>query len=175
MKHTSRNLYRKRMFHVPCSMFYEKAFTLIELLLVIAIISIISTVGLMNFASFRQDQDLKLTTSEIIGLLRDAQNRSITQDKSSSWSVNFRNNTGTLPPGVKYIYDLVSNGAIVEQSYYLPSSIQFEMPTNGNNTVVQFEKITGRVLTPGNIKISIISNSEASSTIYFDANGNIRY
>ncbi|PJA41746.1 hypothetical protein CO177_00785, partial [Candidatus Wolfebacteria bacterium CG_4_9_14_3_um_filter_37_9] len=69
----------------------SKAFTLIELLITIGIIAVVSTVAFLNLFSYRGNQDLDLTSREIAIILRNAQDRSISQESSSRYGIHFEN------------------------------------------------------------------------------------
>ena len=72
-----------------------KAFTLIELLVVIGITAILAVFFIMSPLSFRSQQDLNLTVSEMIAVLRNAQDNSISQESGSVWGIYFDNINGS--------------------------------------------------------------------------------
>ena len=67
----------------------KKSFTLIELILVIAILGILAGLGLPFLITFKTNQDLDNTSEELVSALRKAQTRAISSEKDSSWGVNF--------------------------------------------------------------------------------------
>ena len=78
----------------------NKAFTLIELIISIGILAILAGVGFINIVNYKHRQDLTSTTQEIIEVVRNAQNRSLSQEATSTagtggrWGVYFENPTG---------------------------------------------------------------------------------
>jgi prepilin-type N-terminal cleavage/methylation domain-containing protein len=69
----------------------QRAFSLIEILVVIAIVAVISTVAFLNLPSYRNIADLKNTSQQIVALLREAQARSVNGSGGASWGVHFEN------------------------------------------------------------------------------------
>ena len=158
-----------------------KAFTLIELIISMGILAILAGVGFINLANYKQQQDLNSAAQEIVEVLRNAQNRSLSQEATSttgtggSWGVYFNNPTGSgndfyeLFQGANY-----SNGTVVLRSN-LPSNVQFDIPASGSSSTVIFSPITGLPNAALTIKISLISKPTSSSTITINTNGKIQY
>ena len=157
------------------------AFTLIELIITIGILAILAGIGFINIVNYRQRQDLSFAGQEIIEVLRNAQNRSLSQEATSTagsggrWGVYFENPTGAgndfydLFKGTSY-----AGGTVVSKSV-LPSNTQFEEPANGSSSTIIFSPITGLPNASATIKISLISSPTSSSTITVGANGNIGF
>jgi len=157
------------------------AFTLIELIISISILAILAGIGFINIVNYRQRQDLSFAGQEIIEVLRNAQNRSLSQEATSTagsggrWGVYFENPTGAgndfydLFKGTSY-----AGGTVVSKSV-LPSNTQFEEPANGSSSTIIFSPITGLPNASATIKISLISSPTSSSTITVGANGNIGF
>lgn len=145
-----------------------KGFTLIELLIVIAILAALAIIGGLNLFSYYRRQNLELTLNEITAFIRDAQNRSLSQQDGNEWGIRFENAT---PDAVKIFY---ATSTLVS-TYVLRSGVQFTDPSEGNYKNIVFKKITGLPLTPVTIKIALIGNSTASSTITINENGVIQY
>ena len=159
----------------------NKAFTLIELIISIGILAILAGVGFINIVNYKHRQDLTSTTQEIIEVVRNAQNRSLSQEATSTagtggrWGVYFENPTGSgndfyeLFKGTSY-----AGGTVVSKSV-LPSNTQFEEPASGSSSTIIFSPITGLPNASATIKISLISSPTSSSTITVGANGNIGF
>lgn len=162
------------MFHV--SSFMKNGFTLIELLIVIGIMAILTTIGSVYFFGYRNKQALELTTQELITMLRDAQNKSISQENGKAWGVYFNN---TANP--KY-YDLFFDSPCsptcpptatkIASHKILRSGVSFggSMPSKE----VYFNKVTGLPNSSADLNI-VISNSTGNKTITIDSNGQIKF
>lgn len=158
----------------------QKGFTLIELLISVGLLIIIAVVSVINLVGYRSRLDLDNASQEIIIVLRDAQNRSISQEATSTqgsggrWGVHFEN-----PATSTDFYDLFwgatyATGTIVSRAA-LSSSIQFDTPVSGSSSTVIFSPVTGLPNASTTIKISTVSNTAVSSTITINTNGQIQY
>ena len=63
--------------------------TIIEILIAIAVISIISSIVVLNLSKFRNEQALKNTTIDIVSLLNKAKQNTLSSINSNSYGVHF--------------------------------------------------------------------------------------
>ena len=155
--------------------FQEKSFTLIELVIVIAIIGAISVIGITNLFNYRSLQNLKNTTQEIVAVLRNAQNRSMSQELSNRWGVYFSNPAGAGNDFFELFSGTNYNPAAVASHTVLSSGVQFDVPAAGASTTIIFSPLTGFPDTSTAVRISLTNNPLASSTITINSNGQIQY
>lgn len=153
----------------------KKAFTLVELIIVIAIVAIIAGVGIMSLVGYRQRQSLRTQTEELVAVLRNSHDRSVTQESGSRWGVYFENPVGDNND----FYDLFSgtsySASAVVSRIALPSALQFDIPSSGASSTIIFAPITGFPNASTTIKMSLIGNPLTSSTIIVNSNGQIQY
>lgn len=147
---------------------------MIELLVVIAITVALATIGAVNFAGYRNKQDLDLTDREIISVLRNAQNRSISQESGNRFGVHFNNidqNNGyyTLFNGTSSV-----SGTLITKNS-LRNSVKFISPSNGASADVIFSPVSGLPNASSAIIIALKANVLSSSTINININGQIQY
>ena len=152
----------------------KSGFTLVELLITITIVIVIAAIGSMNLLGYTQRQNLNFTAQEIISVLRNAQNSSISQEGSLRWGVDFEN-----PASGSDFYDLFkgatyADGAVVARNT-LHSSVQFDIPATGATSTIIFAPATGLPNASTTIKISLIGNPDVSSTIMINSNGEISF
>ncbi|OGZ53571.1 MAG: hypothetical protein A3B25_00515 [Candidatus Ryanbacteria bacterium RIFCSPLOWO2_01_FULL_48_26] len=121
----------------------SKGFSLIELLIVTAIIVIISGVSLLNLLGSRNRTNLDSSVRKISALLREAQSRSVAQESGVMWGVHFQNNTSTAPFYALF-YDTYGSSTVVEQ-YILPSLVSYATSSigQGSSLEITFAQISG--------------------------------
>ena len=145
-------------------------FTIIELLIVIGIVVVMAVAGFLSLYSFRGEKYLDLTSQEIINVLRDAQDRSISREEDGHWGVHFENSVG----GDNF-YELFKGASYADSVKYsrfsLKSGIEFNDPASGANTDIIFQPITGWPSAPTTIKISSKNDSSKNSAIAVSVNG----
>ncbi len=152
----------------------KKGFSLIELLVVIVIIFVLTTIGFMMLFPRKAKTTLSLTTNQIVAFLREAQNRSISQEKDATWGVYFQNNTST-PSFYAVFYN--STSTIVKKNN-LPNEIVYDSSTIpiGGSLIVTFNKINGGAST--NTIIYLYTNTPyflATSSVSVNISGVIDY
>ena len=145
-----------------------RAFTLIELLIVIGITVVLATISFLNIFNFRGQNDLDLTVKEIVVVLRNA------QESGSRWGVHFEN-----PVSAGGFYDLFSGidystSSLVSRST-LRSNLQFSDPAGGNSKDIIFSPVSGLPGGSSTIIIFTKNNPSVSSTIIVNSNGQIQY
>lgn len=159
----------------------RKAFTLVELIIVVAIIVVMGIVIFANLSSRRTDADLTSTAQEIATVLRQAQTDAMTQTNNTqaadvAWGVHFANATATTP-----FYALFSGSyaASTTTGYYLlPSTVSYQTSTlaSGATLDITFSPITGAASVSTSIGLYMPRQSAAySSTISVASSGEVNY
>lgn len=132
-----------------------RGFTLIELILVIAILSFISLFSAPFYSRFLLQNAVDNTVDELSGSLRKAQTYSMAGKQGSSWSVNFSANTITLYKGTVFA---VRDTALDEKF-----SINPNVNVSGMSDI-SFSRITG-LPTPGSAAITVSSHGNSKTVI----------
>ena len=142
----------------------NKAFTLIELLVAISILIIIIAITIPNFSNFKKQQVLKNTTEDIVSLLDEARNNTISSKDSNAFGVHFQTDSAILFIGQSYTVDSVYNKEInFDSSVIIPNTGGINLVGGGSNVV--FSKITGNVVNNGTIVIQLVSDNTKQKTI----------
>lgn len=122
-----------------------RAFTLIEVLVVVAIIGIASTVILVSFAGKRQSRNIERGAGEVLASLREAQNYALSgragsiSENNVYYGVNF---TADSPA-----YSVVSSNGTIG-SYSLKNGVQFSESVSARFMIPRGDVyINGAVLT----------------------------
>ncbi len=146
-------------------------FTLLEVLIVVALTVIIGLGGFLSLSGFRQEQDLNLTAKSMVGFLRDVQSKAANQESATEWGVRFDN-----PASGRDAYMLFSGPAFIAASttVSLPASVEFSDPASGSSKDTVFAKITGLPDSAASVTIRLISNTSSTKTITINAQGAIQ-
>ncbi len=158
-------------------------FTLVEIMVVMAIIVIVSLLIGIYLTTFSKERHLRSTAGTIVSLLRSAQQRSLIQENGKYWGVKFEN----LTTDNRYTLFSATDTALLDFSaitvVYLRRFLEFLQPPVAGNSVIIFDKISGNLINNpncltdfnnafSNIKVHL-RNSNASSTVNIYCNGKI--
>lgn len=155
----------------------QSGFTLIEALISIAIISILSTVGVTNMNSFQQDSKLESFASEFSSNLESARNKSVNSEIPSGyvlddfdadtlphWVVDIGSNKYSLYAKFKLSDGTDAIGQTEDTQFVAANSIS---PTG----VVDFERLSGYT-TPVCFTLQNAGYSKETK-VYIDSKGNV--
>ncbi|MFH1820488.1 MAG: prepilin-type N-terminal cleavage/methylation domain-containing protein [Candidatus Nealsonbacteria bacterium] len=151
---------------------FKKGFTILEVLIVVAILVILVAIAVPAYHIFLKGSDLNSSTEEIISILRLAQVRTLSSENDSSWGVYFSTSTVphqyTLFQGLSY----VSREPLADEVYQVSKSIEIEsMSVAGGGNEIVFDRIVGTTAKFGQISLRIISDPSQTRDIYIDNSG----
>lgn len=140
-------------------------FTLIEVLLSVAIISLIAGISLPVLGSFNERNNLDIVTQGIVGQLRRAQTYTRGVNGDSQWGVHVQSSDATLFKGTSY----VDRDAAFDEITTIPSSI-----TPSGTTDILYSKLEAAPSTAGTITLTNTNNNQ-SRMITVNAQGMVAY
>jgi len=119
---------------------FKKGFTLLEVLVVVGITTVLSSVGISSYVTQQRIKLLNITAQEIIGYLRYTQQKSIVQEEGNQWGIHFEN-----PASGDDFYALYTGTSYTspKEIRYLPKGINFITPSVGTNIDIPFYKLIG--------------------------------
>lgn len=120
----------------------HKGFTLIEVIIVIAIVGILGGMGIGYYFNYLQQTTIKSAGDKIGAFLYSTQQKSIGQEASSQWGVHFENPTGAT--GSFFASFKGSSYTTPEEKIFL-EGYDYQFPADGTSVDVSFNKITGKV------------------------------
>jgi prepilin-type N-terminal cleavage/methylation domain-containing protein len=138
----------------------NKAFTLVEIIVVVSILSIMTGTIFAVFNSFDQEKALSMETSNIISILERARNLTLFSKDAYQYGVHFSSTTITLFKGGSYSASDQNNIITELHSKVFVSSINL----NGGGSDVIFKKLSGETNQNGSITLgNSIDNSQIST------------
>ena len=158
-------------------------FTIIEILIVLAISSILLTFGTISLLSFRSQQNLDNESKSLVALLTRARNNSLHGDSDSRWGVWI---TNPLDTPAEYTLFQVDETLIASSTYTNIPGTVFErkifkgglnviLPEVNTVTDIVFAKRTGLPNASTSLIIQASNNSGPQKTITVSANGLVDY
>lgn len=151
----------------------RRGVSMIELILVIGLVMIISSVSLINLVRRKSTAETSAVVANMAALLREAQSRSMSQASSTTWGVHFENGTSSFYAIFPGTYSTSSR----ESVYGLPTGIQFVTSTVAANSYIEivFAQLSGAASGSSSVAVARATSPLASSTITVNQSGAIAY
>lgn len=142
----------------------HRGFTLLEVMLSVAIIALIAGLGTPIYQGFQVRNDLDVAANSVATSLRRAQILSQAVDGDTSWGLSIQSGEITLFRGASY----ASRSAEYDEVFNLQGSI-----TPSGVSEIVYEKFTGIPQTTGTIILT--SNANETRNIIINEKGTITY
>jgi prepilin-type N-terminal cleavage/methylation domain-containing protein len=142
----------------------NRGFTLVEMLLSVAIISLLAGLSLPVYASFSNRNELDITAQNLASALRRAQVYARGVHGDSQWGVAIQSEAIILFKGSSY--------ASRDAAYDEPSSISASTTVGGLSEVL-FAKLSGTPAATGTVTFTNVNNE--SKTVTINAKGTVSY
>ena len=142
----------------------NSGFTLLEVLLSVAVIALIAGLGAPIYQSFQVRNDLDVATNTISQSLRRAQVLSQAVDGDTTWGISVQSGAIILFQGASY----ASRNTNFDEVFDLPGSI-----TPSGVSEIIYEKFTGEPQNTGTVTLT--SNTNEARNITINEKGNITY
>ena len=142
----------------------EAAFTLMEVMLTLAIIALLAGISMPLFNSFHARTDLDVAASAVASGLRRANTRARAQEGDTSWGLYVQTGTITTFQGASY----ASRTSGLDETYTIANNI-----TPSGVQEVVFDKFTGETSDTGTITLT--SSSGEAQTITVNGKGMVEY
>lgn len=154
------------MFNFPLSI-SKSGFSLIELVIVLAIIVLVATLAFNPFTNFRNEQALNGAAEEILSTLQQARGQTIASTGDSQYGVHL-----TATQLVVFTGSTYSVGAATNQTIELNSLVTLGPITlAGGGSEVVFERLTGATSQSGTLVVALKSDAAKTRTITINGNG----
>lgn len=137
----------------------KSGLTLLEIIIALAIVSIVAYIGTTAFSTFNRKEVLEKSSLKVAALLDEARSLSTTGRSDSQYGVHFTSSTVELFKGSTY-----SSTAVVDQ-VNIPGLLAHSTVLADGGSDIVFTKLDGGASTFGTTTLSLISNSLVSKTI----------
>lgn len=148
-------------------LFSSRAFTLIELLIVVAILAILFVIILARFGTFGKQVDLNTTSQRIISALQLARNQTLGSEGETTYGVYFESDKYILFKGASYDPSGTEN-----KVYDLTKTEIYDINIIGGSSVV-FERVRGTTSTYGSLKVRLLADNTKTQTILINPLGQV--
>lgn len=145
----------------------KQGFTVLELLMSIAIMAILAAVIITPFAKFRNSKVLDTGAENALSLLSKARGNTLSSKNAYQYGVHFESSQLVLFRGATYSSSDANN-----ETTLLDGAL--EIPTitlTGGGSEVLFDRLTGKTSNDGTVIIRVKSDTSKTKTITINATG----
>jgi len=147
---------------------FSAGFTLLEILLSIAIVVLIGTMTLTSFVNSRRIRDLSASASNILSVARLAQSKALGGEDNSPWGLRLEQYRYIIFRGASFV------GSTFTQIYNLPASLEIiNINLNGSGQEIVFKRLTGRTDQYGSFVIRVKESVTNIVSVTIDSSGKV--
>lgn len=147
----------------------QNGFTLLELLLVISIIAIVTSIGAGYYRNYVKNVEFDTVAKSIIFDLKSAQAKAMAGEDNLKWGIHFVNGASDYYEIFSTLTDYSDPSKTVTLTSYLSGTVVFSSPAEGFASDIIFNKISGSTAS-SSVVIAFEGNNR---TINVTAVGNI--
>lgn len=145
----------------------KKGFTIIEIVIVIAIIVVVSALIIDSFPRLNASQALSKDTAGLIAVLNQARTETLSSRNDSTYGVHISTNQLTLFMGSSYVVGDSNNVDIPFNSQVMVGSYSLQ----GGGSDIVFNRLTGETSQYGSITLRLVSDATQTKTVNISATG----
>jgi len=146
---------------------HKQGFTLIEIIIVIAVIFFLVSVSIVSYRYFEKTTELEKTTQNIITTLKLAQAKTTSSEEASQYGIHFENDKYISFKGDAYQPESEDN-----KIYNISNRLEiYDIDLSGEGSDVVFQRISGKTEQNGNVSIRTISNPSSFKIIDIKSSG----
>lgn len=146
-----------------------KGFTLLEVVLTLAILVILGTAGVSGYRSYGKNVEVTALSQSIASELRHMQAKSMAGESGLKWGVRFVNSTNDYYELFSTPSTYASASTTILSTTTFSKSVSFSDPASGQSKDILFEKISGITTATS---VTIVSEN-VTKTIQVSAIGTI--
>lgn len=146
---------------------YTKGFTLLELVMVVAIVAILAGIIISSFSGFRNSKVLDTASEESLALLSEARGSTLAGKDGYQYGVHLDAGQMVMYRGATY-----TNGDVNNKVSTLDSALEIvNITLTGGGSNILFDRITGKTVQPGTFVIRIKSDTAKTRTMTVNGTG----
>ena len=147
--------------------FLKKGFSLIEMMVAIAIGSVLVAVIVVSFSSFRNDKTVDIAADQVLSVINEARVKTVSSEDYSRFGVHFETSRVVLFKGDVFTEPNSSN----TETPVSPLAEISDISLNGGGTNLVFQKLTGKTGNYGSLRIRLKSDNSKYKTISVKSTG----
>ncbi len=149
--------------------FYKKGITILEIIIVIAVVGILARVVYPQLVKIKQTQVLKNASEDIISASNKAKSETLASLDSYNYGIHFQVDKIIIFRGTSYVSNDANNEII---DIISPASIS-TISLSGGGTDFYFNRQSGTPNKNGSVVVSIAGDSNLTKTITISATGSL--
>ncbi len=140
-------------------MLSKRAFTLIELIFVIVIMTIITTISFYFLSKVNKKEALEKDVASLSALMRDGRLLSVTSKDASTFGIHLTSGQAVLFEGSSYVPGGSNEKVVVYSKYVYMSGSSLNLGTSD----IIFDRLTGATTNYGTVTLSLVDNTSSTT------------
>jgi len=141
----------------------RKAFTLIEILIVVGVMALLVGLSSLSLVSFGKGSELDSARTTVVQALREAQSNSLANLGNTSWGIHFEENKVVIFQDIGSGYN--PGDSTNNRTKVMPKGVIIAWNLTGGTDYLMFDKGLGTTLNNGTATITSTANTTATITI----------
>lgn len=156
-----------RLLTANSSKLKASGFTLIEVLVSVAIVGLIATISVASFSTFEKKEALETDTGKVLALLAEARTQTLSAKDGAYFGVHFEATRAVLFKGGTY-----SAGSADNQAHPFDDEVTLASTTlSGGGSEVIFKRLTGATSQSGTITLASVRDAGTTRIITIAGTG----
>lgn len=144
-----------------------KGFTLVEILISLAILAVVLTVALHAILSFRAVSDLNATGEQVASFLSEARNKTLASKSDTQYGIRFNLDRCVFFSGAVFASSTPGN-----KEYVFPRDVEISsIALAGGSKDTVFDRLTGETAGSGAITVRIKADTSRTRTVSISSTG----
>ena len=145
----------------------QKGFSLIEMVVVVAIGAVLVAVVVFSFSSFRNNKIIDVSADQILSVINEARVKTVSSEDYSRFGVRLEANRAVFFKGDTFTEPNPSNIQTTLSSLVEISDISL----SGGGADIVFQKLTGKTSNYGSLRVRLRSDNNKYKTISVKSTG----